>query len=153
MQQWELIAGQLAPEGIPASILNDALEPINERLATNSMLSTWPTVSICGDMGILYGDRAHELLSESEQWRVDAMISEAIAYLSGEKLLVLDRFDVLDMGGREDLLLWLSDLAEAGEIETALIFGTLKGLPVNLPENIAALWVDGGVYHNEGVAA
>ena len=152
VQQWELIADQLAPGGIPASILNDALEPINERLETSAMLSTWPVVKVNGDMGILYGNRAYDLLSESEQWRVDAMLAEAIAYLSGEKLLALDRFDVLDLGGREDLLLWLSDLAEDGEIETALIFGTLKGLPANLPENIAAFWVDGGVFPNEGVA-
>ncbi len=153
VKQWELIAEHLAPDGIPGDILNAAIEPLNERLSMSASLAEWPAVSICGDMGISYGGRSYRLISESERWRADAMLAEAISHMSGGKLLVLDRFDVLDMGGREDLLLWLSDLAEKGEIETVLIFGTLKGLPSNLPENISAFWIDGGICQNEGGAA
>ena len=47
------------------------------------------------------------------------------------KKVVLDRFDVLDLKGREDLLYWLDALAEDGEIDTALVFGTLKGQLAN----------------------
>ena len=36
--------------------------------------------------------------------------------------------------GREDLLYWLDGLAEDGEIETALLFATLKALPAALPD-------------------
>jgi hypothetical protein len=61
------------------------------------------------------------------------------------KLLVLDRFDVLDMQGRTDLLAWLDILADGGEIDTALIFGTLKALPSQLPDTIAAHWIENGV--------
>lgn len=89
--------------------------------------------------------RPYALLSESEKWRVDAMIAEAIAHLSGVRLLVLDRFDVLDMKGREDLIYWLETLATGGAIETALIFGTLKALPAGLPETVQAFWIDSGV--------
>ena len=60
------------------------------------------------------------------------------------KLLVLDRFDVLDLKGREDLLYWLDAMAEDGEIDTALVFGTLKALPAQLPETIGAVWIDNG---------
>ena len=62
----------------------------------------------------------------SQRNGVNAMIAEAISHLSGVKLLVLDRVDVLDMVGREDLLYWLDGLAEDGEIETALLFAALK---------------------------
>ena len=85
------------------------------------------------------------LLSESEKWRVDAMIAEAVSHLSGLKLLVLDRFDVLDIQGRTDLLAWLDILAANGEIDTALIFGTLKALPGELPATIGAHWIEAGV--------
>jgi hypothetical protein len=64
--------------------------------------------------------------------------------LSGVKLLVLDRVDVLDMVGREDLLYWLDGLAEDGEIETALLFATLKALPAKLPSTVEAHWLDRG---------
>lgn len=58
---------------------------------------------------------------------------------------VIDRLDVLDMKGREDLIAWLDILAQDGEINTALIFGTLKALPANLPQTMAAHWLENGV--------
>lgn len=146
VQQWEAIADALAPDGIPGEMLAEALGPINERLAMSSNTSEWLKVGIASDMTITAeGGRAYALLSESEKWRADAMIAEAIAHLSGIRLLVLDRFDVLDLKGREDLLYWLDALAEDGEIDTALIFGTLKGLPAQLPETVAGFWIDNGV--------
>jgi hypothetical protein len=39
------------------------------------------------------------------------MLAEAISFQSGLRLLVLDRFDVLDAQGRSDLLAWLDVLA------------------------------------------
>ena len=144
VQQWETIAAALAPDGIPGQMLGEALGPVNSRLADSHFSTEWPIVTITADMDITTDGRAYALLSESERWRVDAMIAEAIAHLSGEKLLVLDRVDVLDIGGREDLLFWLDDLASSGQIETALLFATLKALPANLPDNIEAVWIENG---------
>lgn len=146
VQQWEAIADALAPDGIPGEMLAEALGPINDRLAMSSNTSEWLSISISKDMAITAeGGRAYALLSESEKWRADAMIAEAVAFLSGIRLLVLDRFDVLDLKGREDLLYWLDAMAEDGEIDTALVFGTLKALPAQLPETVAAYWIDNGV--------
>jgi tetratricopeptide (TPR) repeat protein len=150
VQAWEAIADALAPSGIPGEMLAEALEPINERLAMSSNTSEWLRINIGRDMDIFSAEegaqpRAYVLLSESEKWRADAMIAEAIAHLSGVRLLVLDRFDVLDLKGREDLLYWLDELAATGAIDTALIFGTLKGLPAQLPETVEAFWVESGV--------
>jgi DNA repair exonuclease SbcCD ATPase subunit len=139
---WTKIADALAPDGIPGEILADALAPINERMACHSEI--WGPVIIDQDMGISYAGRDYSLLSESEKWRADALIAEAISHLSGIKLLVLDRFDVLDIDGRADLLYWLDDLAKIGQIDSALLFGTLKALPAKLPESAAAYWLDGG---------
>ena len=141
VQQWEKIAAALAPDGIPGQMLGEALGPVNSRLADSHFSTEWPIVTITSDMDITADGRAYALLSESERWRVDAMIAETIAHLSGEKLLVLDRVDVLDIEGREDLLFWLDELASSGQIETALLFATLKALPANLPDNIEAVWI------------
>lgn len=46
---------------------------------------------------------------------------------------------------RADALEWLDQLAADEEIDTALVFGTLKALPGGLPETIEAHWIDGGV--------
>jgi hypothetical protein len=42
------------------------------------------------------------------------------------------------------LLYWLDGLAEDGEIETALLFATLKALPAALPDSAAAVWIENG---------
>lgn len=145
--QWDAIGEALSPDGIPAEILAEALGPINARLAQSALDAEWPRVEIAPDMAIRTGlhERPYALLSESERWRCDAMLAEAIAHLSGVRLLVLDRFDVLDLEGRSDLLAWLDVLADNGEIDSALIFGTLKALPSGLPQTAAAYWIDGGL--------
>lgn len=154
VQAWEAIAAALAPDGIPGEMLAEALGPINYRLIASAEVAEWVPIQIGSDMSIaqvpdagkpVSTTRPYALLSESEKWRADAMIAEAIAHLSGVRLLVLDRFDVLDLKGREDLLVWLDILAQDGEIDTALIFGTLKGLPAQLPETVEAFWIDNGV--------
>ncbi|MGB4967076.1 MAG: AAA family ATPase [Candidatus Saccharimonadales bacterium] len=144
VQQWEKIAAALAPDGIPGQMLGEALGPANGRLVDSAFSTGWMNVAITSDMDITADGRAYALLSESERWRVDAMIAETIAHLSGEKLLVLDRVDVLDIEGREDLLFWLDELASSGQIATALLFATLKALPANLPDNIEAVWIENG---------
>lgn len=143
---WTDIADALAPDGIPAELLAEALDPINERLAHSAGMAEWDRVEITADMQIRTGlhERPYAMLSESEKWRADAMIAEAVSFISGLRLLVLDRFDVLDMKGREDLLYWLDGMAQDGDIHTALIFGTLKSVPALNFETIDAFWIDGG---------
>ena len=87
----------------------------------------------------------HQVNRDLPYGDIDAMIAEAVSHLSGVRLLVLDRVDVLDMAGREDLLYWLDGLAADGEIDSALLFATLKALPANLPENIEAIWIENGI--------
>ena len=144
---WSAIGDALAPDGIPAELLAAALGPINARLAQSAADAQWTRVDITADMLICTGlhQRPYALLSESERWRCDAMIAEAIAHLSGTKLLLLDRFDVLDVPGRSDLIAWMDVLTDNGEIDTAVIFGTLKVLPVSLPATFGAHWMSAGV--------
>ncbi|BBE09692.1 Uncharacterized protein MCB1EB_1531 [Mycoavidus cysteinexigens] len=142
---WNEIADALAPEGIPGEMLAEALTPLNERLEDSAAITEWAQVVVTKDMHVQAGGRSYALLSESEKWRADAMLAEAISYLSKIKLVVLDRFDVLDLKGREELLTWLDRLAQGGEIDTALIFGTLKALPQSFSQNIATHWLEKGV--------
>ena len=144
VEAWESIADALSPNGIPAELLSEALTPMNDALAGHAESARWPRVAIESEMEITADGRAYGLLSESEQWRCDAMLAAAIAQLSDVRLLVLDRFDVLDVASRGDLVIWLDDLAVAGDIDTALIFGTLKTLPSNLPSTIDAHWLHAG---------
>jgi chloramphenicol 3-O-phosphotransferase len=142
---WSKIAEALAPDGIPGELLAEALGPINERLAQSAADAGWKPVRIGEDMSITADGREYRLLSESERWRADVMICEAIAHLSELRIMVLDRFDVLDMRGRSEALGWLDVLADTGEIDSAIVLGTLKALPPSLPETIGAHWIERGV--------
>jgi len=130
---WDKLGDALAPDGIPGEMLVEALEPINSRLQQSANDSEWLTVGINADMSITWGTRPY------------AMLAEAISFHSGVKLLVLDRFDLLDLQGRADLLAWLEVLVEQGEVDSALLFGTLKALPATLPACAQAEWIEGGV--------
>lgn len=142
---WDKIAQALAPDGIPADLLAAALGPINVRLAQSAADAQWSRVKIGADMAITYGGRQYSLISESEKWRADAMVAEAIASQSTWRLLLLDRFDVLDLPGRSDLIAWLDVLAEAGEVDSVFLFGTLKAEPTGLPASIGTHWIDSGM--------
>jgi len=150
IMEWLAIADQLSPTGIPSELLKTALDPINERLLSTAAESWMMRVLINDDMSITVArdqttkQTSYALLSESEQWRVDAMIAEAISHVSGIKIMVLDRFDVLDMQNRSDLICWLDGLAQDGAIDTCIIFGTLKESPKKLPESFQSYWIENG---------
>lgn len=141
---WTLIADALAPDGIPGELLAKALKPMNDVLAQSAADTGWSPVTIDADMQIRFGGRLYGLLSESEKWRADAMLTAAIANLSGLKLMLLDRLDVLDLPGRGEAIGWLDVLADAGEIDTCIVAATLKQLPSVMPATFQAHWIADG---------
>lgn len=124
--EWGKIADTLAPDGIPGEILQDAIKPFNERMREQSLKAGWKKPRTNADMDIMVDELPYFLMSESAKWRADCLIAEAISHVSGLKLLVIDRMDVLDGKSRGGLFVWLSELAMLNEIDTALVMGTLK---------------------------
>lgn len=152
LKAWTLIADLLAPDGIPGEILAGALKPFNDSLAKGSQVAGWPLVQITADMAITAGGRAYTLLSESERWRVDALLALAIAEHSGLRFLVLDRFDVLDpppLPARGQLFRLLMAANKAGTLDSAIVCGTLKEKPAKLPPEINAVWIENGIAGGE----
>lgn len=145
IMQWIAIADALGPNGIPGELVGKALGPVNERLKQSAEDTGWSCAQIGTDMAITYGGRAYALLSESEKWRVDAMLGEAIAQVSGLRVLMLDRFDVLELNGRAQALAWLSTLAINAEIDTVLVGATLKSATGSWPEGVSAVRVANGM--------
>lgn len=145
VMQWLAIADAMGPKGIPGQMASEGLKPLRDRLTQSAEDSGWPRVDFTDEMGITYGGRAYALLSESEKWRADAMLSEAISNVSGLKLLVLDRFDVLDLPGRSQAIAWLDTLAINNEINTVLLAATLKSAAGTWPETFSTHWVSRGL--------
>ena len=149
VQEWGAIAEALAPSGIPGEIIKTAITPINDRLANSSQLTGWKPVVINDDMTINYGGKPHGLASQSAKWRINVMIAEAISYVTGLKFFMTDEADLLDIPSRNKLILWLCDLANSGQLDSAIIFATLKQIPAGLPNAIKAHWLQDGVIVEE----
>ncbi|MBQ1784672.1 MAG: AAA family ATPase [Gammaproteobacteria bacterium] len=139
VQAWTAIAEDLQPNGIQAQMTSKALLPLQQLLAKFSDTLGWRSVELNNDMAISAGGRPYRLLSESEQWRVDLVLAMALATLSGIGLVVIDRFDVLDLPGR-GAVLDLIDTTTAGGMLQVIIAGTLKAAP-DLGDDWAVLWL------------
>lgn len=146
VKAWLDLAEALSPNGIPAELLAKAMTPVNDSLKILAGMSGWAQVVIEPDMDITYGGRLYGLCSESAKWRADTMIALAIAQISELKMVVLDRFDVLDIKGRVKLLGMLSKLGKLGAMDTMIMCGTMKALPGNLADHGASgVWVENAI--------
>ena len=144
---WTAIAEQMAPSGIPSNLLSQALKPFQNLLDNiNALLPNWPAVGITPDMELVAAHRPYGLLSESEQWRVQAVIALALAQITGINLAVLDRFDVLDPQSRVEMMEALCDLSEQNEQLQIVMLGTLAKPAPGLPADfIQQVWMEAGV--------
>lgn len=93
----------LSPEGLRRQKLQKALKVSNKQLAELSTEADYGTVTIDDDLEILYGGRRYFLLSQSEQYRVRAVIQIYVAAHDGSPLVIFDSADVLDQDGRNGL--------------------------------------------------
>ncbi|QTQ95473.1 ATP-binding protein [Pseudomonas aeruginosa] len=141
---WSALADALSPTGIPAEILADAIGPVNEMLQRLSGTAGWSPVQISADIDVTFGGRLYGLLSESERWRCDTTIALAIATISGLRLVLLDRLDVLDLPSRSQALTLLRAVTMDKEIDSVIVAGTLKEAMAKTPEWLQAVWIDGG---------
>lgn len=161
VMDWERIADALAPDGIPGEILLDAIKPFNDRMLEQSLKAGWKKPWVNQDMEIMVDELPYCLMSESAKWRADTLLAEAISHVSGLKLLVLDRCDVLDGKSRGGLFVWLTELAMLNEVDTALVMGTLKQdqseIVAQAFDNVCVNWMENGVLEsvrtNKEVAA
>lgn len=142
---WLAAAEALAPDGIPGEILAQALTPVNDSLAVLSRLSGWKKVEITDDMEITCGGRLYGLMSESAKWRADTLLALVIAQISELRIVILDRFDVLDLPGRSQLLNMLVELGNMKAMDSMLMCGTMKALPEKLPAGVAGVWITNGI--------
>lgn len=142
---WLAAAEALAPDGILGEIQSTALAPVNDSLAVLSRLSGWKKVEISADMDITCGGRLYGLMSESAKWRADTLLALVIAQISELRMVILDRFDVLDIKGRNQLKEMLVELGNMKAMDTMIMCGTIKELPEKLPAGVAGVWITNGI--------
>ncbi|HFH3653323.1 TPA: AAA family ATPase [Pseudomonas aeruginosa] len=141
---WTGMADALSPTGIPAEILADAIGPVNDTLKRLSGIAGWSPVQISADIDVTFGGRLYGLLSESERWRCDATLALTIATISGLRLALLDRLDVLDLPSRNQAIALMRAMTSDREIDSVVVAGTLKEPMAKTPDWLQAVWIDAG---------
>lgn len=141
VKAWIAIADALSPDGLPATLLAEALGPLNDRAAWAARVAKWHPPQLAADMTITVAGREYALLSESEKWRADACFAVAFAAAMSSGIVMLDRWDVLEPSARGQPLAMLRAVREPFGIATAFLFGTLKQPPTGLPSGVAVHWL------------
>ncbi len=141
---WTGMADALSPTGIPAEILADAIGPVNDTLKRLAGTAGWSPVEISADIDVTFGGRLYGLLSESERWRCDAVLALAIATISGLRMVLLDRFDVLDLPSRGHAIALIRAVTLDREIDSVIVAGTLKEPMAKTPDWLQAVWIEAG---------
>lgn len=120
----ERMAEALAPDGVRASVMRQRLGAFNKRLGdivdtANRTAkpgepvtpgSRFGEVVVTDEFEARYDGRPYALISESERWRVDLVVTAALGQLEGARLIVVDRLDVLHAPARRGVLLMLKAL-------------------------------------------
>lgn len=136
---WLKVQELCSPSGIPAILIARALDPFNDMLRAYAADAGFAPAQVERDLSLTYAGRPYALCSESEQWRADALFAIVVARLSGAKVVLLDRFDVLQPDDRGRVLDWLTD-PEATKLDTVIIAGTLSKRP-EADELLDVLWM------------
>jgi hypothetical protein len=137
IKSWLLIADALSPEGIQNDLLSEALDPFNKELEKIANDSGWMKVRVNEAMEIDVDRQPYYLRSESEKWRADAMIAAAFAKISKSGLLILDRFDVLDLASRSKMMAWLAK----SDLDQVIALGTMKAQIASIPDFAESVWL------------
>lgn len=151
VKKWSKLAEALGPDGIPGELLTEVLEPLNEHLRVAAVNTGWPQVRVKADMAIFCGDRWYPLLSESERWRADAMLAEAISSFGDLGILILDRLDVLQPKLRKTALKWLSGIKDRYQL--VVLFATMESDQVGIRGGIHFHQLQAGRLADEAEAA
>ena len=98
------VAKAVGPQGIRSKMLEDGLRKLNAGLRALAQESGWPLTEVAEGGPITCGGRPVALCSESEKWRSQAAIQMTLAAITGSKVVVLDRADLLDTSNRAGLV-------------------------------------------------
>jgi hypothetical protein len=140
IKKWLVVRDLVSPDGLPAKLIKPVIAMTNKLLLSAAEASGWPLVVLHEDMRVTFDNRPFALCSESEQWRADAMLSFAFAYVSDTMLVTLDRMDVLSLPNRSAFMAFADEMIRAGM--QLLVFATLKTKPEL--ENFTTYWLQHG---------
>lgn len=109
-QRSQPIIEALAPTGVRAKRVAEAIAAFNDRLAQISARAGFGTVALDASTDATLNGRAFSLLSESERWRVNLVLTLALAQMEQAAVVLVDRLDVLHPQARPGVFMALHEV-------------------------------------------
>ena len=125
--RYSVIAEAIGPRGVRNKMLGEGLGRLNAGLDHLAKVSGWPHVWVDAK-GVVMIAGTHMTLpsvmcSESEKWRAQAMIQLTVGVLTGSKIVMIDRADMLDKDARGGLVKAV-EVATVGKPMSVLLCST-----------------------------
>lgn len=98
------IAKMLAPDGLRAKKLTEALETWNLFLSQICQQAEWPIVYLNDDFSGVYHETPYSLGADSGRMRARIVLQMAMARTDGSDMMVIDGADMLNLDGRQSLI-------------------------------------------------
>lgn len=145
--EWELavkVRDAVAADGIRNTVLARRTSEITMDLAAASQGAKMGEIRLDpADASLWYEGRPYAMLSESEQWRADFLMTLVLAKREGAKLLLLDRLDLLHPQARPGVL------EAAAKLRIPVVIGMTARDPDAVPKLETAklgrtAWLGGG---------
>lgn len=150
VENLEILATLLGPgkDGIRASFLRRALGELHGRISANlESLMPWAsgdlTLETEPEFRLMLRGLEVRQLSASERMRLGVAVSEALARLSGLRLLVIDDIEMLDAENRALLSSFL--LSSSAEFDTIIAISVADEAEEPKAEGVSVWWVQDGV--------
>ena len=139
------IANLLGSKGVRAQAMKKMMDALDRFLGVVADQTGWPRVKLALDYSVKIGRRSStRLCSESEKWRAQVSIQVAIARMKRDVAIVIDRSELLDDRGRDELRTLVGFLFSREEPPALLIAATWTREDV--PEWVVDLGDDVRVY-------
>lgn len=135
------LAEIIGTSGIRKQILCRRVSGMNKHI---QKFSPWP-VEVKDNMSFTFGGRDVALCCESERWRVQTVLQIWIALKLGDNAVIIDRGDILDNKGKNNLFKMLSKLPSLSSI--VMFKSNNAGETINLSKHGLgnSYWVESGI--------
>lgn len=143
-EHYDELCKLLAPDGIPGELVSEKLGALNARLKKHEEMMG-VSIQFLDDLSLVQADKKQLwTLGGAETSRVKMAVAEAISYVTGVGLLLLDELNISVAADSARVRAWLIDIGKTTQIVAAA--ATNAAGPPTVPKNspVRMFWAEGG---------
>ena len=143
-EHYDALCKLLAPDGIPGELVAERLGVLNSRLQEHSEMMG-VSIQFLDDLTLVQTDKKQLwTLGGAETSRVRMAVAEALSFVTGVGLLLLDELNISVAADSTRVRNWLTKIGQTTQIIAAA--ATNAPGPPNVPENapVRMFWVENG---------